>query len=135
MLFRDGGGGIWGYFEREIEHYFPYLWTKYIWKINALELCKTFFFLDAKTNCIPFKSVKTEIYDSLLKKKGIKPVRKGAGNARFVGTVVKSYEFLLLQGWYRTRSGIFLCLICKILLLLVECFLFPWPLVFDYNHN
>lgn len=33
-----------------------------------------------------------------LKKKELKPVRKGAGNAHFVGTVVKSYEFLLLQG-------------------------------------
>lgn len=34
----------------------------------------------------------------LKKKKELKPVRKGAGNAHFVGTVVKSYEFLLLQG-------------------------------------
>lgn len=57
------------------------------------------FFLNANTNCNPFKSVKTEIYDSLFKKKKeLKPVRKGAGNAHFVGTVVKSYEFLLLQG-------------------------------------
>ena len=33
-----------------------------------------------------------------LVKKGIKTARKGAGNAHFVGTVIKSYEFLLLQG-------------------------------------
>lgn len=59
---------------------------------------QTIFFLNANTNYNPFKSVKTEIYDSLFKKKELKPVRKGAGNAHFVGTVVKSYEFLLLQG-------------------------------------
>lgn len=44
---------------------------------------QTIFFLNANTNCNPFKSVKTEIYDSLFKKKGIKASQEGGRKCSF----------------------------------------------------